>query len=916
MAWKKGYRILAGLLAVLLVLSGSLTERTYGEEFPVSGKTKQTEEKKHETEKVMNLKDGSFTYKLSKDGKSLILTKYSGKKTTVTIPAKVKGYPVTEIGSGVFEGNKKLKKVVLPASIKKIGARAFKNCTGLKSVSVNKAGTLPGSLTEIGQEAFYGAKGIKELTLPNKLTKIGARAFAKSVLQRVFMPASVKSIGTGAFEGCKVVGYGKANTYGWKYMLTAGFRFEETDTVGKMKSPQKTYTGKNWKKGWGTKIDDSMLGKPIRVTNKKDGGFVLTAPKAGDYVFSVYAPNIGKSTFNIRLYRANKNVLQDRYQSGSMYFEKSAQVQSRLYRGVAAGEKISFWLEDGKKVGSAFTKPVILKITRIEPSKGRGKTGEVTIEKQPASLSVLTDYTAHFTVEAVNVKSYTWQESKNNGETWTDAIGEGANSKTLSVPAKEANNGKLYRCLLKGKQADDEMLTNEALLTVVKPAATEAWTSTDTVLAPSKDFSKPLVVDADGSWTVSSAPSWIRTIVTENSLTLKLDENKTSSTRTGKVVISADVITSDKNGVVLSIEKNALLLREITVVQEYYVQDTSFRLAPTKVSIFGSSGAWYRFLDIYCDSYWQITDKPNWVSLRNGSSTGAQVSSGYGNNLSSIYIVATEYNYGTTSKVGEITIESQGRVRKVLVMQQPKNTGSKPEITSWFIRTKEPAVGESLLFTSIGFSNTDTLRVVADSEVVGNYSVGSSVTNLSVRGFNTPGEHWVYLIPMKNGVAGAAQEVQFLVKGSTQKEEEEVVEIKVKNPVDGKTYEDNHTYEFDAVNVRDNNALFQVIQNSKFAKYTLIVYRMDEAPDLKKPLERRGYMIYNTTVTGSTLKDWDKQYGGIPIAFSELVNGSYIKFAVGGYFKSDATGEPDVWTVFSLKVKNNSTTGFEAVVEY
>ena len=185
MAWKKGCRILAGLLAVLLVLSGSLTERIYGEEFQVSGKTKQTETKKTETkktetEKVANLKDGSFTYKVSKDGKSLILTKYSGKKSTVTIPAKVKGYPVTEIGSSVFEGNKKLKKLVLPSSIKKIGARAFKNCTGLKSVSVKKAGTLPGSLTEIGQEAFYGAKGIKELTLPNKLAKIGARAFAKS----------------------------------------------------------------------------------------------------------------------------------------------------------------------------------------------------------------------------------------------------------------------------------------------------------------------------------------------------------------------------------------------------------------------------------------------------------------------------------------------------------------------------------------------------------------------------------------------------------------------------------------------------------------------------------------------------------------------------------------------------------------
>ncbi len=56
-------------------------------------------------------------------------------------------------------------------SVTSIGFMAFRDCSGLTSV------TIPNSVTSIGQEAFSGCSGLTSVTIPNSVTYIGDRAF-------------------------------------------------------------------------------------------------------------------------------------------------------------------------------------------------------------------------------------------------------------------------------------------------------------------------------------------------------------------------------------------------------------------------------------------------------------------------------------------------------------------------------------------------------------------------------------------------------------------------------------------------------------------------------------------------------------------------------------------------------------------
>ena len=84
--------------------------------------------------------------------------------------------------------------VTVPDSVRTIGPGCFADMTGLKSI------TLPEGLVKIGEEAFRGCRGLEKVNLPSTVEVIEDRAFKDTGLKGVVIPASVKSIGLGAFD--------------------------------------------------------------------------------------------------------------------------------------------------------------------------------------------------------------------------------------------------------------------------------------------------------------------------------------------------------------------------------------------------------------------------------------------------------------------------------------------------------------------------------------------------------------------------------------------------------------------------------------------------------------------------------------------------------------------------------------------
>ena len=77
---------------------------------------------------------GDFVFAVCDDSTGIVVVKYNGTASTLTVPNTVAGLPVVEIGAQAFEGNTKLQSVTLPATIEIIGRRAFAECKNLLEV--------------------------------------------------------------------------------------------------------------------------------------------------------------------------------------------------------------------------------------------------------------------------------------------------------------------------------------------------------------------------------------------------------------------------------------------------------------------------------------------------------------------------------------------------------------------------------------------------------------------------------------------------------------------------------------------------------------------------------------------------------------------------------------------------------------
>lgn len=184
------------------------------------------------TAQFISVKDDPFAEPIPK--KTVTITKYTGKESTVILPSTINSWPVTKIGEAAFQDNTTITSVTIPANVTEIGANAFAGCTNLTSVTYG--GDWSNLTIQSGNPAVqdaakdaaneqlfdfefilnntavvvtnYKCKGTAaDVTIPSRykgkpVTAINNAAFPNSAVTSVTIPDSITSIPDAAFVNC------------------------------------------------------------------------------------------------------------------------------------------------------------------------------------------------------------------------------------------------------------------------------------------------------------------------------------------------------------------------------------------------------------------------------------------------------------------------------------------------------------------------------------------------------------------------------------------------------------------------------------------------------------------------------------------------------------------------------------------
>lgn len=175
---------------------------------------------------------------------NVIITKFIGTETDVSIPISINGNTVVSIENKAFQNNKTIKSVIIPDSVVDIGSYAFQNCSQLTNVTLSNkiksidsyaflgctkldSISIPDSVNIIGKEAFGTCTGLKSVTIPDSVTSLGDYAFYKcSNLESITIPNSITNVGNCVLKGCAKL----ANSQGFVISNNILCDYIESDT--------------------------------------------------------------------------------------------------------------------------------------------------------------------------------------------------------------------------------------------------------------------------------------------------------------------------------------------------------------------------------------------------------------------------------------------------------------------------------------------------------------------------------------------------------------------------------------------------------------------------------------------------------------------------------------------------------------
>ncbi len=99
---------------------------------------------------------------------------------------------ITKIGKNAFHKNSASGKLIIPNSVKEVGAAAF--------ISNNYSDLDLGTgVKTLGYDSFYGNK-FTSITIPSNVTDLGSYTFAENLLTSVNLPSGLETIGSGVFS--------------------------------------------------------------------------------------------------------------------------------------------------------------------------------------------------------------------------------------------------------------------------------------------------------------------------------------------------------------------------------------------------------------------------------------------------------------------------------------------------------------------------------------------------------------------------------------------------------------------------------------------------------------------------------------------------------------------------------------------